>query len=175
MMRVIRELGQVRHWLKKDEVVGRRDARLSRRLLRLPPPPTHVRHLEDLMLGEADLVRVVWVGFIRIYRLGTVRVLCRLSYLARLPAHSAGVGLRAKHGLDARCAGSGGVEARHGRRVVETIERCGRVHVWVGGGDGGFGTGSVAVRDGFAVAVAVWLFLVRRKGVDVCPGARLRG
>lgn len=121
------------------------------------------------MFCETDLVGVIWVGFIRIYRLGTVGILRRLSYLACLTADSASVGLRAEDGLQTRCAGSGRVESSHGRGGFEPPERRGRVHVWVGGGDSCFGTGCVAVRDGLAVAVAVWLFLVRRKRVNVRP------
>src|SRR5580698_2422230 len=41
--------------LQQDQVVARCDARLAVLLLRLPPPAANVRHLEDLVLGEADL------------------------------------------------------------------------------------------------------------------------
>lgn len=169
-MRGVRACVCVCVWLEKDEVVRRCNSRLARRLLRLPPSPADVRNLENLMFCETDLVRVIWVGFIRIYRFGTVGVLRRLSYLARLTADSASVGLRAEDGLETRCAGSGRVESSHGRGSFEPAERCGRVHVWMCGGESGFRTRRVAVRDGLAVAVAVWLFLVRRKRVNVRPG-----
>ena len=62
-------------------------------LLRLPPSSTYVRNLQDFVLREANLIRIVWVGFVRVYCLCTVRVFCRgcnvVSWVMMFGGHSA--------------------------------------------------------------------------------------
>ena len=78
---------------QQDEIVAGRDAGLAVLLLGLPPPAAHVRHLEDLVLLEGDLVRVIRIRFVRVDRLGPVGVFGRLRHV-RLGLGGRGLGGR---------------------------------------------------------------------------------
>lgn len=60
--------------LQQDEVIAGRDTSLAIRLLRLPPSAADVGDFEDVVLLEADFVRIVGVRFVAVDGLRAVRV-----------------------------------------------------------------------------------------------------
>lgn len=121
------------HRSQQDQVVGWSNTGLSGGLPGLPPSTAHIGHLQDLMLGETDLIGIFRVGLIRIDRLRTVRIFrglgdfiwCAIVGQIR-SGRVAEAGLRGAAVFGA--GGSSGI-TRHGRRGLEAVELSGRVHL----------------------------------------------
>ncbi len=62
---------------KQYQIITRSYPGFPSLFLRLPPTPTDVGNLQNLMLREADLVGIVWVGLIWVDCLGSIRILRR--------------------------------------------------------------------------------------------------
>jgi hypothetical protein len=84
---------------QQDEVVAGCDTGFAGLLLRLPPSSTDIRHFQNLMLAEADLIGVIWVGLVAVNSLRFVRIFRRLldlccSYRSWCAVHAAQTWLR---------------------------------------------------------------------------------
>jgi hypothetical protein len=180
--------------LQQDKIITRRNPRLAVRFLRLPPPSTHIADLEDVMFLEADLVRVVGVGFVAVYRLGAVWVLNTLSIRTPSTANTSTTEacVCTSHlfllGRSVEAARSGEVAAElrlaiaalgtrwaagiaaDGAAGFEAVELRGGVHLWLLLGDCGLRAVGVAVGDWARGAAAGCLF-VQRVAVDERPVA----